>query len=205
MCIRDSDRGGVIDVLVEAGASIDQANGDGSTPLHIAAAESNLGAALVLLKHGASVHLQDLFGETPLHLAAINAGTIGTAKVVDLLLRQGADENVENSDGDAAVDVIGSGVEEQNDPAEDIEHVHRLLANAPADRAWRRRGFLVMCRAHYPGGRVQLMQGDCQAHAGVAKRTRSSARRPRADKDWAGVAGMLMGAGADPILSLIHI
>ena len=189
-----------IDALLEAGASIDHApSGGGIPPLHLAANTSRPAAVFVLLKHGASVQLQDVGGFTALHMAAAKAGTLGAAEVVDILLRQGADENIKNSHGETAADVVGSRVEEQNSLPKECERARRLLANAPADRAWRRRGFLVMCRAHYPGGRVRLVQGNCQVHAGIAKRTRSSTRRPRADIEWAGVAGMLMGAGPDPI------
>lgn len=31
--------------------------------------------------------------------------------------------------------------------AEGVDRVRQLLANAPADRAWRRWGYLVLCRA----------------------------------------------------------
>ena len=78
--------------------------------------------------------------------------------------------------------------------------MRKLLTNAPADRAWRRRGFLVLCRAHYPGGRVQLGHWSVHDHDnGIAKRTRSRAGPSRAEAEWAGVASMLMGVGADPI------
>lgn len=38
---------------------------------------------------------------------------------------------------------------------EDIKRVHMLLENAPADRAWRRRGFLVICRSRLPKIRTE--------------------------------------------------
>lgn len=58
-----------------------------------------------------------------------------------------------------------------------ICRVMKLLTNAPADRVWRRRGYLVMCRA-YPD-RMQLLQENSSAHAGVARRTRSSIKLGR--------------------------
>lgn len=30
----------------------------------------------------------------------------------------------------------------------DVKYVRQLLTSAPADRAWRRPGYLVLCRAH---------------------------------------------------------
>ncbi|CAM9383430.1 unnamed protein product [Pylaiella littoralis] len=194
-----SNKGGVIDLLVEAGATVGaKTKPSGDTPLHLAALMSSFEAVLVLLKHGASVSTWNNRGEAPLHAAARKAGTIGTAEVVDVLLKRGADEKLTNSNGETAGDVVGIAVEEENSSAEDVERVRRLLANAPVDRAWRRRGFLVMCRAHFPVGRVQLGQGNDHAHAGM-KRRRSDVNRSRGEVDWAGVASMLMGMGADPI------
>lgn len=71
-----------------------------------------------------------------------------------------------------------------------------LLANAPADKAWRRRCFLVLCRARYPSGRVLLRQVGYHM---IAKRTRSRSEVSRAEVEWAGGASMLMGAGTDVI------
>ncbi|CAM9383207.1 unnamed protein product [Pylaiella littoralis] len=195
-----SNKGGVIDLLVEAGAQVGaKTKTSGDTPLHLAAVTSSLEAALVLLKHGASVSTLNNRGEAPLHAAASKAGRIGTAEVVDILLRRGADEKLTNSNGKTAGDVVGLALEDDISLAEDVERVRKLLANAPVDRAWRRRGFLVMCRAHFPGGRVQLGQGNDHAHAFMVKRRRSDVNRSRAEVDWAGVASMLMGMGADPI------
>lgn len=91
-------------------------------------------------------------------------------------------------------------VEGQNNVTEDVERVRGLLANAPADRAWRRRGFLVLCRAYYPTGRVRLGCKSSHTGVGIAKRTRSSrTEKSRAGADWAGVASMLMRVGPDPV------
>ncbi len=189
----------VINALLEAGADIEHESGNGGTPLHAATTSRSIAAALVLLKHGASASKQNTAGRTPLHVAAANAGTLGIADVVDLLLRRGADEKAVDREGKAAADMIGSFVE-HNSVAEDVERVRRLLANAPADRAWRRRGFLAMCRAHYPSGRVQLGRVAVLAQAGKEKISRSSCEGPsKAEFDWDGVASMLMGAGSDPI------
>eukprot|EP00903_Cladosiphon_okamuranus_P012808 g11970.t1 len=180
----------VIDVLIEAGAEVEAPlYGSRVTPLHLAASKGCLAAVSALLRHGAHVGSQTAQGATPLHYAAANAGRAGIADVVDLLLKQGADEEITNDMGQTPSDVVGSGVQEQNE-REDVDRVRTLLANAPADRAWRRRGFLVMCRAHYPGDRVQLAQGDSHIHASVAH---SKAEASEAEIEWVGVASMLMG------------
>ncbi|CAM9177275.1 unnamed protein product [Ectocarpus sp. 12 AP-2014] len=120
--------------------------------------------------------------------------------MVDLLLRRGADETAVSENGHTAADMVGLKTEELDSLAEDVDRVRKLLARAPADRAWRRRGFLILCRAYYPGGRVQFRHRTSQAPAaGVAKRTRSSEEPSTAERDWAGVVSMLMGDGVDPI------
>ena len=141
-------RVGTIDVLVEAGAPVGASDGEGRTPLHEAAYHGHQETVLALLKHGAEVNAHCDLGVTPLHTAALNAGKQGTAQVVDALLRWGADETVVDQDGVTPADVMGEDVEEANRLVEDVEQVRKLLENAPADRAWRRRGYLAMCRAH---------------------------------------------------------
>lgn len=138
-----------INVLVEAGASIEARACDGSAPLHCAAAHLSLDAVIALLKHGADVNPQSLNLRTPLHFAAFKGGGEGSAAVVDVLLRAGADEAIADNEGKTPSCAIGWWTARQHDrPTEDIELVRELLANAPADRAWRRQGYLVLCRAH---------------------------------------------------------
>lgn len=64
-------------------------------------------------------------------------------RVVNLLLRTGADETVVDDQGVAPIGRVGRLGLSRN-----ADRVRRLLANAAADRAWRRRGYLAMCRAH---------------------------------------------------------
>ncbi|CAM9164483.1 unnamed protein product, partial [Hapterophycus canaliculatus] len=103
-------------------------------------------AALALLKCGANVDSKNAFGYSPLHGAARQGGKDGAARMTDLLLRWGADETVVDRDGKTPVEVVGQRrADEDGDRAQDeIDEVRKLLANAPADRAWRRRGCLVL-------------------------------------------------------------
>ncbi|CAM9847991.1 unnamed protein product [Scytosiphon promiscuus] len=186
---------------IEAGANVDQDSSRGTTALHLAAT-GNLAAVRSLVKNGASVSKKCKVHSTPLHAAAACAGSRGTAEVADLLLRRGADEKAVNIYGKAAVDAIRRAPEADAGPIarEDVERVRQLLANAPADRAWRRRGFLAMCRAHYPTARVRLERETKRSHSAMtAKKDRVSGGPSRAEEDWVGVARMLMGAGSDPI------
>ena len=84
------------------------------------------------------------------------------------------------------MDMIGLAVEEEDHLVEDVERVRELLANAPADRAWRRRGYLVLCRAH--PDRVQqnqVMISRTPIIPALSRRTCSSSVLPRAG----GIAG----------------
>lgn len=192
-----------IDVLMEAGANIAARNGSGCTPLHYAVIEVRLEALRSFLQHGVDVNTANKANETSLYYAACTGGTRGAAKMVDLLLRSGADETIADQDGIKAAEVVGSWVEEGERLAEDVYHVRELLANAPADRNWRRRGYLVLCRAH--PDRAQLEQGqgrsDGAEQNGTNQRTSSHSdlqRAVRADRNkvageesagdgWAGV------------------
>lgn len=146
-----------IDVLVEHGANIEAESDHTALPLHCAAMYTNLEAVVALLRHGANVNATDECGTTPLHDATSKAGRRGAAEIVDVLLRSGADEKIKDESRDPPLDNLRSrsaaakrdrldGLPERDWLDDDFERVHRLLANAPADRAWRRRGYLIFCR-----------------------------------------------------------
>lgn len=73
----------------------DARTGLGSTPLHLAATNSDSGPLKALLAAGADVNARDGDGATPLHMAAY------TAKVrnAELLLAAGADVDVKSNNG----------------------------------------------------------------------------------------------------------
>ncbi len=56
------------------------------------------------------------------------------------------------------------------------QRVRNLLARAPADRAWRRRGLMVLCRAHPDRLRLEgalaglAAKRSCLVEAGVFRR-----------------------------------
>lgn len=84
----------------------------------------------------------------PLMIAALFGGEEGAAEIVDILVRAGADETNVDHYGNTPADVVCLSNEGADQPAEDAERVRELLANAPADRAWRRRGYFLLCRSH---------------------------------------------------------
>ncbi|CAB1114789.1 unnamed protein product [Ectocarpus sp. CCAP 1310/34] len=146
-----NNRVAAIDVLVEAGAHVEVEDDDDCTPFLDACSNHCHEAALALFKHGANIEARDMRGETPLIIAARQAGRQGVTAIVDMLLRCGADETALNPDGRTAAEVVGHHIEYAACPLnkQDLERVRDLLENAPADRAWRRRGLLVLCRAFW--------------------------------------------------------
>lgn len=218
----DNNQVGAIDVLVAAGADIDAYTDDPSefydsvTPLLCAAAEWNVEALRRLVQHGACVNSSDMYGSS-LHHVVRRAGRHGTAEIVDLLLRSGADETVTDIDKETPADTIEYKAKQKDRDGgllaenEDFNRVRQLLANAPADRTWRRRGFLVLCRAH--PNRVHLLTG-------MAPRTRSRARlaettagrvdpqipgsnEPVRGGSWPGVVAKLLGLAEEDVFRKI--
>lgn len=134
-----------VDALLEAGADVEAHLNNGSwTSLHTAAEDIHLEVVQILLKHGANVHAKDADNgnDTPLHVAVRQAGMDGTYEIVQALLGHGADEGARNDNELTPVCVVGSVVS-----VAAVLPVMELLRRAPGDRAWRRRGLLVLCCA----------------------------------------------------------
>ena len=208
------DKTEAINVLVEAGANLEARDDSGDTPVHHACVQLNLGALSALVNHGAHVNAQNDDLQTSLSISAQAAGE-GAAELVDLLLRSGADETILDNEGKSASDVVADGVDCEDRVEGDIELVFKLLANAPADRTWRRRGYLVLCRA-YPD-RVRRTQEIRSARDGVPRGIRSSepeARRCRGNvggspvdegdgAGWASVVKRVLGLQEEGIFRAI--
>lgn len=147
-----------IDILVQGGVGIDSRCEEDDTPLHAYLDCSrytfnidspSYGVVQAFLRLGA-----DPNAETPL-LRYLSTGYPDMpSNIVDLLLREGADETlVGDSNCDAA-----TYAKSLTSPAK--ETILGLLANAPADRAWRRRRWLVMLRR-----RDSMVGGDTQGES----------------------------------------
>ncbi|CBN80324.1 EsV-1-21 [Ectocarpus siliculosus] len=129
--------------LLEAGAAASAEDQTGTSSLSYAAASSSsVDMALLLLRYGADVNTRCyLFGSSVLHNACTNRDN--TEALVDLLLRWGADETVVDSSGRTPMNHLTEDRFTRHS-AETKDKVRKLLVNAPADRTWRRRGWLVM-------------------------------------------------------------
>ena len=84
----------VAQLLVSAGASVDQARNDGSTPLYIACAQGHPEVAQLLVTASASVDQASSDGRTPLMTAAHK----GRSAILRHLLKHGADPGLVLSD-----------------------------------------------------------------------------------------------------------
>ena len=98
-------------LLARAGSKIDEKDGSGDTPLHLATNKAKynspgfeggyLSVVKLLLDEGAEASSKDHAGNTALHTAAGS----GNEKLVALLLEKGADINAINDDGDTPLHV----------------------------------------------------------------------------------------------------
>ena len=205
-----------INFLVEAGGNTGARNGIGFTPLHYTGRGFNGEALRCLLAHGADINAKDMDNRTVLHVAVDRARSPlfkeGAAEFVDLLLRSGADETIVDRYNKVAADEAIGLSQFSDSPHKNDMLVRELLAKAPADRAWRRRGFLAMCRAH--PGRLQLRQETSSRCASMASRNRSraricnntmggGARDERAGDEWGCVMAWVLGLQEDVIFRMI--
>lgn len=158
-------------------------------------------------RSGAGVTAVDAHGCTPLHLAVTGgaySNQVGAAEVsdaVDLLFRWGADESATNSifgphlPGTTVADEWRRTVLRSQISNADETSVLKLLERAQQDKAWRRRGWLVLCRI-FPD-RVRLKVDDGEACTGLARSVRArgvgaesvSADAPAAGEAETGAAG----------------
>ena len=116
-CERNADpdkQRATIERLIREGADIHAIDKNGVTPLHYAVRFRSPAAVEVLLKHGAAVNQQcKRSGSTPLHRAVTSTGAPGTAgksaealKIIEILLRRGADPSLTNKRGKTPADYV---------------------------------------------------------------------------------------------------
>lgn len=134
--------------LIALGANVDQPRSGGLTSLHYTAGRGQDEATEALLQAGAHVEARTTEGTTPLHRACMFSQT----STVQLLLRWGASEAAVNQSNVLAVDLVGTAEtlpEDAERKAFEGQLIRSLLKKAPADRVWRRRGWLAICRSRW--------------------------------------------------------
>lgn len=151
-----NDRMGVVKLLLRAGAYIEQQDlNHGASPLSIAARLGRTPTLHVLLEAGANVDARCAsVGLTCLHWAC----RMNRADSVDALLQAGADLDAVDDTGTNAYSMIGIGTLADSSivqvdsvaelrrlaDSESAERIRRALELAKRDRAWGRRGWLVL-------------------------------------------------------------
>ena len=96
--IQSGDRGAALELLAK-GADVNQAQADGTTPLHWAVYRFDRELVQTLLRKGARVNAINRYGASPLSEAA----RVANLEITDMLLEAGADANVANEDGQTAL------------------------------------------------------------------------------------------------------
>ena len=107
-----------LQLLINAGANIDAKDSSGRTALHLAAKEGKVEAVVELIKAGANIDAEDDSRSTALHLAAeinmsnnrvtTSAASIRTKpyiKILELLIKAGADFKKENRSQHTSLDI----------------------------------------------------------------------------------------------------
>lgn len=157
---------GAMEFLIEAGADVNHNLHGSMAPLHAACQHHNSLSVVTLLEHGAALTLPDSEGNTPLHIAA----GVGSEALVGILLRAAGNETaleaVVNYNGDTPASYAQLTLACHIRWKRVGEPILRLLTGAPADRACRRRGLLLMCRAFSGKTRQVSREGKRSARKG---------------------------------------
>ncbi|MFG2146851.1 ankyrin repeat domain-containing protein [Streptomyces sp. NPDC048696] len=90
-----------VERLLSSGIDPNLGDGNGFTPLHLAAQEYQVDAARLLLDGGAAADRRNRFENTPLFVAVFNSQ--GRGELIGLLRSRGADPHAENSSGQTPV------------------------------------------------------------------------------------------------------
>lgn len=94
---------GIVEYLLNRGASVHAKDVIGNTPLHLAVSSSDIAIIKLLLANNASANSQNIMGDTPLMIIPQNKDT--RADVYDLLLKSGGNPNAKNNYGDTPLHI----------------------------------------------------------------------------------------------------
>lgn len=89
------------------GVSLEEKDGENSTPLHWACFSGSDTAIYYLLAWGMDINAQDNAGNTPLHLAVKSADHFPSTRSIKELLIKGASRTIRDSKGRRPIDMLG--------------------------------------------------------------------------------------------------
>lgn len=140
----------VVNTLLSSGANVTLSNKDFQTALSAAASGARHDMVKAVLRHGADVNARGMLsGGSALHAICrypLDSDDYYIREVnitVEVLLRWGADEQAVDNEGNTPAHMI---------PDNPDDTIRNLLARAPVDKAWYRRGWLAMLRARCERG-----------------------------------------------------
>lgn len=93
----EGERLRILKELVESGEDVNLKDKNGWSPLHFAAQEGDSIIAKELINFGANIAATECNGNTPLWVATMNSNS--SKKVIQVLLKAGADPSIENNHG----------------------------------------------------------------------------------------------------------
>ena len=152
---RAGDRAAV-KTLVQKGANVNAAEGDGTTALHWASYRDDVEAADVLIKGGAKVNAANDLGVTPLWTASLN----GSSAMVRRLLQAGANPNLALLAGETPVMVAS-----RSGAAEVVEQLIAKGANVNAHGARNQTALMWAVAQQHPDVVKVLLAHGVDVHA----------------------------------------
>jgi uncharacterized protein len=155
--IQGGDRDAAL-AAVRAGANVNVAQGDGSTPLHWAVYKVDAELTRELLKHGANPDARSSLGATPLAEAA----KLANPELVQLLIKSHANVNEANEDGQTPLMLAAR---TGSIPVADL--LVRAGANVNAREAWREQTALMWAAG---SGQADMTAYLIKHHADVEAR-----------------------------------
>lgn len=204
-CAAISNQAECVQVLVDAGADLEQRDSMGETPLHYAAQRGSGDALLALLRQGADPNASSFSGSTALHFTA-DGDSDSADETVDLLLRWGASEQALDDNGKTPAKLLRKLKRECErafgHEVEELTRALELLASAPADRAWRRRCWLVMLRARADRERTAAVRRSQRRNSEGGSgggRARSRGRGVNTRVELRGFVDQLLGLESDGV------
>lgn len=93
----------IVEILLQAGASVNKPDSFGCTPLHKAAYHGRALLSELLISAGADIHIRDHNFNTPLHICVQNSPVHNSTETVKVLIRANAQVNEPNRFGKIAL------------------------------------------------------------------------------------------------------
>ena len=172
----DAVKGGdktALSSLLRQRIDVNMSEADGTTALHWAVVQDDLGMADQLIRAGANVRAANRYGVTPLYLASVN----GSAPMIEKLLKAGADGNAPAPEGETPLMTVAR--------TGSVDAARVLLAHGAlvdARESWRGQTALMWAAAENHPAMVRELAAhgaDVNARSTVQNWERQTTKEPR--------------------------